>query len=57
MGKDASDEDTKWLCSGCIGEADLCQKVESEGQRATCWYCGTEGTQPLPKLTKSVHMA
>ncbi len=40
---DGEDDDTKWLCSTCIGEAFLCQKVEDEGEETTCSYCDIEG--------------
>ena len=40
---DGEDDDTKWLCSTCIGEAFLCQKIEDEGEEKTCSYCDIEG--------------
>ncbi len=38
--KTPDDDDTKWLCFGCIGEGYLRQKVEREGALSVCSYCG-----------------
>jgi hypothetical protein len=41
---DEVDEDTKRICSGCVGEACLSEEIEHNGAKDVCSYCTDTAT-------------
>lgn len=36
----SNDPDETWICADCIGESFLRARIEADGHRCNCHYCG-----------------